>query len=107
LSLSLSASLQLVAYLTILRRRMGARLGLQELAVPLLKLLAAAIPAAALAVVICSAGAWDRGPASLANWVLLLLAGIAAGAAYLGIAWSLDVKALRALLRRIRGARSS
>ena len=30
----------------------------------------------------------------------------AAGVAYLGVAWSLDVKALRALLHRIRGGKA-
>jgi putative peptidoglycan lipid II flippase len=103
LALSLSAGLQLVVYLAILRRKMGTRLGLRPLVVPLLKLLAAAVPAAALAVVICQAGAWDRGPASLANWALLVAAGIAAGVVYVGLAWVLEVKELRALIRRIRG----
>jgi len=107
LSLSLSASLQLAAYLAILRGKMGRRLGLGGLVVPLLKLLAAAVPAAVMAVVICGAGEWDRGPASLTNWALLVAAGIAAGVVYLGVAWILDVKELRALLRRIRGRRPS
>jgi putative peptidoglycan lipid II flippase len=106
LSLSLSATLQLVFYLVILRRKMGTRLGLRELVVPLLKLFAATVPAAALAVAICGPGRWDRGPASLTNWVLLVLAGIAAAATYLGLAWALDVRELRALLRRIRRSRS-
>jgi putative peptidoglycan lipid II flippase len=103
LSLSLSASLQLVAYLAILRQKTGTRLGLRDLVAPLLKLLAAAVPAAAVAMVICRAGRWGQGPASLANWVLLALAGIAAALAYVGLAWALDVRELRALLRRIRG----
>jgi hypothetical protein len=85
---------------------MGMHLGLRALVGPFLKLLAAAIPAAALAVVICRNGAWERGPASLANWILLVVAGIAAGVAYVGVAWLLDVKALRALLRRIQASRA-
>jgi putative peptidoglycan lipid II flippase len=105
LALSLSATLQLLVYLMILRRKMGTRLGLRALVVPLLKLLAAAIPAAALAVLICRAGAWDRGPASVANWILLLVAGLVAGATYVGVAWFLDIEELRALVRRIRGRR--
>jgi putative peptidoglycan lipid II flippase len=106
LSLSLSATLQLVFYLAILRRKMGTRLGLRELVVPLLKLFAATVPAAALAVAICGPGRWDRGPASLTNWALLVLAGIGAAATYLVLAWVLDVRELRALLRRIRRSRS-
>jgi putative peptidoglycan lipid II flippase len=102
LALSLSASLQLLVYLMILRRKMGTRLGLRALVVPLLKLLAASVPAAALAVLICRAGAWDRGPASVANWILLLVAGLVAGVTYVGVAWFLDVEELRALVRRIR-----
>jgi hypothetical protein len=90
-----------VAYLAILRRKMGTQLGLRELVTPLLKLLAAAVPAAALAVVVCRAGDWDRGPASLTNWLLLLAAGIASGLLYVAAAWALDVKELKALLRRL------
>ena len=37
---------------------------------------------------------------------ILVAAGIAAGVVYVGLAWALDVKELRALLRRIRGVRS-
>jgi putative peptidoglycan lipid II flippase len=102
LTLSLSATLQLVAYVMILRRKTGTRLGLRALVLPLLKLLAAAVPAAALAVLICRGGAWDRGPASVTNWVLLPVAGIVAGLTYVAVAWLLDVKELQALIRRIR-----
>jgi putative peptidoglycan lipid II flippase len=101
LALSLSASLQLVVYLAILRRKMDTSLRLRGLVVPLLKLLAAAIAAAVLATVICRAGEWARGPASVLNWVLLLVAGLASGVLYVGVAWALDVTELRALLRRI------
>ena len=102
LSLSVSASLQLLAYLAILRRTMGTRLGLPGLVTPLLKMALAAVPASLLAVLICGAGEWDRGPASLVNWVVLAAAGLAAGGAYLASAWVLDVKVLRTLLSRAR-----
>jgi putative peptidoglycan lipid II flippase len=99
-TLSLSGGLQLLAYLAILRRKMGERLGLGGLVPPLLRLLVASVPAALAAVAVSSFGDWDRGPASLANWTLLLAAGLVAGGVYLGAAWLLDAEGLRTMLHR-------
>ena len=101
LALSVSSVLQLAMYLMILRHKMGDRLGLGQLAPPLLKLLAAAVPAAAVAGWIGTAGAWDQGPASLANWAVLGAAGVSGAAIYAGTAWALGVKEMRSLLRRL------
>ena len=102
LSLSLSTSLQLLAYVAILRRTMGSRLALRELVAPVWKMAVAAVPASLLAFLICGVGEWDRGPASLFNWVLLGTAALAGGGAYLAAAWALDVRVLRSLLGRVR-----
>jgi putative peptidoglycan lipid II flippase len=104
LSLSLSATLQLVLYLAILRRRMGTRLGLGPLTLPLLKMLAASVPAATAAWAVCTAGDWGRGAASLLNWSLLAAAGVVAGGIYVASAWLMGVAPPTALIRR--GGRS-
>ena len=100
LSLSLSAGLQLALYLLLLRRRMGTTLGLREVGGPLLGMLAAAVPAAFLAFLISKAGEWERGPASLRNWALLVAAGASAAVVYVALGWALGVRELRAWLRR-------
>jgi len=100
LSLSISTTVQLLAYVVILRRKMGTRLGLRALVAPVSKLVVASVPAVLLAVVICGAGRWEEGPASLLNWALLAASGIVAAVVYLGVAWVLNVKELRRLLRR-------
>jgi putative peptidoglycan lipid II flippase len=102
LSLSLSTSLQLLAYVAILGRTMGSRLALGELVAPVWKMALAAVPASLLALWICGAGEWDRGPASLFNWVLLGAAGLAGAGVYVAAAWALDVRILRTLLGRVR-----
>jgi peptidoglycan biosynthesis protein MviN/MurJ (putative lipid II flippase) len=100
LSLSLSAALQLALYLVILKRRMGTRLGLGLLALPLLKMLAASVPAAMAAWAVSAAGEWERGPASLLNWSLLVAAGVAAGGAYIASGWMLGIAPPKAVRRR-------
>ncbi len=102
LSLSISSGFQLAFYLLILRRKMGTGLGLRDLGGPLLKMLTAAVPAALLALAVCEAGEWEKGPASLLNWALLGAGGLAAGAVYVGVAWALGVRELRTWLGRRR-----
>jgi len=101
LALSVSGVAQLVAYLGILRAKMGEKLGLAALIGPLLKLVAASVPVAAGAMVICMYGDWNRGPAVLRNWIVLAAVLLLAPAAYLILAWILGVREIRDL-RRIR-----
>lgn len=103
LSLSLVTTLQLFIYLGLLRLRTGTRLGLRRLAVPVGKMVLAAIPASALAVLVCRAGVWELGPASLRNWIVLAGAGLGALGVYTAVAWVLGVEALRSVLRRLAG----
>jgi putative peptidoglycan lipid II flippase len=105
LALSISGIAQLLAYLAILRVKMGERLGLASLVVPLLKLLAASLPAALGAVWVGGYGDWGKGPADLGNWFFLFAAGLLAAATYLAVAWSLGVKEIREVPRRIRKVR--
>jgi putative peptidoglycan lipid II flippase len=100
LALSFSSTLQLAIYLLLLRRRAEVPLGLRPLVAPLLKMVVASVPAALVAFVICQAGEWEKGPASLLNWALLAGAGVGAGAVYLGGAWVLGVRELRSWVGR-------
>jgi putative peptidoglycan lipid II flippase len=102
LALSLSGVAQLVAYLGLLRAKMGERLGLSHLIRPLLGLLSASVPAAAVAVLFCLYGDWSQGPASPRNWAILATAGLSALAVYFTLGWIFGVRELRELPGRIR-----
>ena len=105
LALSLSATAQLLAYVGILRMRMGARLGLGGLASPLTRLSLATCPATLVAFLIARGGDWSLGPSSPRNWLLVASAAAGAGAIYLALGWILGVASLRELLRRIAARR--
>lgn len=105
LALSVATVVQLAIYLLILRVRLGDRLGLGALVVPMLKLCAASGPAAAAAWAICLAGRWERGPADLVNLALLTAAFVAAVAVFAALAWLLRIPELGALVRRLRRRR--
>jgi len=107
LALSISASVQLVAYLVILERKTGGQLGLTQLVAPLGRLLAAAIPSSLVALGIAGAGRWSLGAAALGNWLVLAAAGLAAGVVYLGLGSLLGVDELRHLAARLMRRRSS
>ncbi len=99
LTLSVSGAAQLVAYLAILRAKMGERIGLSALAGPLLKLVLASVPVAAGAMVLATLGDWDQGPALLRNWIVLGVVVVLAPAGYLAICWVLGVREARSLRR--------
>jgi putative peptidoglycan lipid II flippase len=91
LALSISGVAQLVAYLGILRFKMGEKLGLAALVGPLLRISVASVPAAAVAVGICAFGDWNQGPVSLRNWAVLATAGLTASAVYVALVRALGV----------------
>jgi len=91
LALSISGVAQLVAYLGILRFKMGEKLGLAALVGPLLKISVASVPATAVAVGICAFGDWNQGPVSLRNWAVLATAGLTASAVYVALVRALGV----------------
>jgi len=102
LALSVSGAAQLVAYLVILRIKMGRTLGLSALTLPLSKLFAASVPVAAVATWICTFGEWDRGPTAIRNWIVLVAAGLTAGALYFALGRLLRVSELRGFGARRR-----
>jgi putative peptidoglycan lipid II flippase len=95
LALSISGVAQLVAYLGILRAKMGEKLGLAALIAPVVRLLVASVPAAAGAAAVCRLGDWARGPTVLRNWIVLAVAGLLAVAIYFVLARVLGVQELR------------
>lgn len=102
LALSMSTFVQLVFYLILLRRKLGSKIGLGALVVPLAKLCVAAVPAAAAGWWICSLGAWDRGPGEMLNIAILSGGLAAAGVVYLVLCKVLRVHELEELVRRLR-----
>jgi putative peptidoglycan lipid II flippase len=105
LALSISGTAQLIAYVGILRAKMGSKLGLAVLSPPLLKRLAAALPATGAAVWLCTYGLWDRGPTILRNWIVLAAAGLLAVAIYFALTWVLKVSLVRDLATRVGATR--
>jgi putative peptidoglycan lipid II flippase len=103
LALSVSTCFQLVIYLVLLRRRLGARIGFAALLWPLVKLCVAAVPATALGWWICTYGSWERGPSLLMNIAILAGGLAAAGFAYLLLCKVLGVRELEDLVQRFRG----
>ncbi len=109
LSLALSASTvaQLLLYLGLLHRRLGARLGLGLLVSPMLRMGLATVPMGVMLWWAQGFGDWALGPLHLPNLAVLLGALAAASALYAGAAWALGVEELDRLgarLRRRRGA---
>ncbi len=101
LALSVATVVQLVVYLVVLRSRMGDRIGLGALVDPLLRLLAASIPAAAAAWFITSAGRWELGPAAVLNWVLLAASGLVSALLFFLAARLLRIGEIDALIGKI------
>ena len=100
LGLSISAVIQLLAYLLILRSKSDVQLGLAETLWPLIKITLVAAPAGLVAWWISTYGHWSQGP-SLPNIANLAAAGSAAIVVYLYLGWVMRVEPLRSLLRRL------
>ncbi|MCB9677433.1 MAG: murein biosynthesis integral membrane protein MurJ [Alphaproteobacteria bacterium] len=100
IALSIATVSQLAMYLAILRLRLGDRMPLFELLVPLAKMIAASVPLALFAFWAASHGVWSEGlTASNLGWFVL---GIVGGAALYGVAaWLLGIGELRAITSRL------
>lgn len=101
-ALSVSTVLQALAYLVLLRMRVGDHLGLGPLASALLRMSAACLPAVAVGVGIAQLGTWEDGP-TLQNTAVLAAAGVAGGGAYVGAAMVLGIHEIQAIIRRVTG----
>ncbi|MBN1944312.1 MAG: murein biosynthesis integral membrane protein MurJ [Bradymonadales bacterium] len=106
-ALSVSATVQLVAYLVILRVRLKIALGLSGLVRPFGRMVLATIPVGLSMVAVRSLGQWERGPASLVNLVLVAGGLTVAVALYLLAAYLLRIKELHSLLGRLVGRKKS
>jgi putative peptidoglycan lipid II flippase len=102
LALSVATTAQLGCYLLVLRNRMGEHLGLLALVSPLLRMSIAAVPVVGVLLMATSLGAWEEGPASVLNVLVVIIALAVAGVCYGGAAWVLRIEELRALVRRLQ-----
>jgi putative peptidoglycan lipid II flippase len=100
LGLSVATALQLAAYVLMLPRRTGKRMGLRALGAPLLRMTAAAVPAAMLSSFVARIVSWDGG-SSLLNFGVLAAAGLAGLVLYSVLASALGIAEMQAVLRRL------
>jgi putative peptidoglycan lipid II flippase len=101
-ALSISTAGQLLAYLWLLGRITGGRLGLLGLLAPLGRIAVATLPAAAVGWAICLLGDWEQGPTPI-NLALFATAGGLGAAAYLGAAWIMGIHEIHDVVARVRG----
>lgn len=101
-ALSVSTVLQAVAYLVLLRLRVGAHMGLSALTMGLLRMALACVPAALAGWGVARLGAWTEGPTAH-NTLVMVGASIAGGGAYVGAALALGVHEIRAIAQRVGG----
>jgi len=102
LALSISTTVQLSAYVAILRRRLGADLGLDALADPLARMGASAIPVGVLLWLMSGLGRWENGPADPTNVAVIAGGLLGAGLIYAISAKLMGIAELDAVWRRIR-----
>jgi putative peptidoglycan lipid II flippase len=101
LALSLSTSVQFLAYLILLRRMVPAGLGFLALSRDLLKVAAAATVGAIVAAQVTTSGDWVQGP-TLENAIVFIASGVVGIGTYTGLAVLLGVGEVRLLIDRIR-----
>jgi len=102
LALSASTGIQFGAYVLILHRTIGAKIGMSKLLSPMARMALASIPAAAAAWGICQLGNFQSG-AGLSNVAVLLGGCGAAVPIYLAGAWGLGVRQeLHSVIRKLR-----
>ncbi len=101
-ALSVSTVGQLLAYLWLLGRITGGKLGLMSLLGPMGRIAGATLPAAAVGWSICLLGDWEQGP-SVLNLAVFAAAGGVGGLVYAGAAWMMGIGEVRTVVARVRG----
>ncbi|MFT4626174.1 MAG: putative peptidoglycan lipid II flippase [Myxococcota bacterium] len=101
LALSIATSSQLLVYLLLLRRRLGAHLGLAALGRPLALMTGACVPTGLVLVGAAAVGDWPLGPASATNLALVALGLLAAAVTYIAAARALGVREADIVLGRL------
>lgn len=106
LGLSIATALQLLAYLVVLRVKLGSRIGLGDLPGPLLRITIASLPIAPVLRFLQPYGRWTEGPLAWENWAVLVGGTVLGGLVYFGLASLLrlpEVSRLTgAVFRRVR-----
>jgi putative peptidoglycan lipid II flippase len=100
-ALSISTAGQFIAYLWLLGRITGGKLGLMALVGPLGRIAVATLPAAAAGWGICLLGDWEQGP-GVWNFAVFVVAGCAGGGLYLGVAWMLGIHEVHDVVARLK-----
>jgi putative peptidoglycan lipid II flippase len=102
LALSIATVIQLLVYILVLRRRLGANLGLAAIGDPVARMLVACAPAAAVLASAAWMGHWEQGPAAPTNLVLLTSGLLLASVVYLVTAKLLGVEEADVVIGRLR-----
>jgi putative peptidoglycan lipid II flippase len=101
-ALSISTAGQLLAYLWLLGRITGGKLGLMALVGPMGRIAIATIPAAVVGWALCLLGDWEQGP-SVLNLAVFAAAGVGGGVVYAVAAWALGIAEVRMVVARVKG----
>ncbi len=101
LALSTATTIQLVLYLVVLHRRLGADLGLRELISPLSRMALATVPVGLTLTLLAPFGRWENGLADLWNPALALLSLVLAGLCYAAAAKALGLAELDRILGKV------
>ena len=101
-ALSLSTTVQFIAYVWLLQQKVGASIGVRRLVTPFARMTLGAVPASLSAWSICNLGQFEHGP-SLLNIGILILSCAVAAVVYIACAWALNIRTeINAVLRKIR-----
>jgi putative peptidoglycan lipid II flippase len=101
MALSGATAAQLLAYVVLLRRELGARLGFGDLVSPLGRMGLATVPVGGALVLAGGLGDWSAG-GSVGNWAIVLGGLGVAAVAYLATAWVLGIEELTTVVGRLR-----
>jgi putative peptidoglycan lipid II flippase len=101
LALSASTTVQLFAYVLLLRGTVDGGLGLGALGMDIGRILIATVPAVLAAQPLMNLGQWAHGP-TLLNAAVMIGGGLVGGLIYAGVATALGITELRSVADRIR-----